>query len=136
MLTKKLKNQKGFTLIEIIAVLVILGILAAVAIPRFFAMQEDAQKAAIEGALAAGSSNLNLAYAKFLVNGGTNASIGTDNITGGGITQAIPTNLGDFTAQYTAGTTDCTITLTAGVPAWFDGSTATKAKTFVCPWNN
>ena len=43
MLKMKLKNQKGFTLIEIIAVLVILGILSAVAVPKYFDMQAEAR---------------------------------------------------------------------------------------------
>ncbi len=52
-----MKQQKGFTLIELVVVIVILGVLAAVALPRFMNATEDAHSAAVSGtggALAAG----------------------------------------------------------------------------------
>ncbi len=44
-----MSTQKGFTMIELVMVIVILGILAAVAIPRFIDLQSNAQQAAVDG---------------------------------------------------------------------------------------
>lgn len=52
-------NQKGFTLIELIIVIVILGALAVVALPRFIDLQDEARQAAtdgVAGSLAAGTA--------------------------------------------------------------------------------
>ncbi len=65
----KVCNQKGFTLIEIIAVLVILGILAAVAIPRFMDLTTVASDKAAMQAVAEGKSRLSNQFARNLLTG-------------------------------------------------------------------
>ncbi len=66
---KKLKNEEGFTLIEVIAILVILGLLAAFAIPKFFDLQSRARQKPIDAAISDIKGRVNQRFAAQLLDG-------------------------------------------------------------------
>jgi MSHA pilin protein MshA len=76
-------QQKGFTLIELVVVIVILGILAATALPKFVDMSGEAEQAAVKGVAGAISSAGAVNYAKVKAGGaGVAITDGTDACAG------------------------------------------------------
>jgi MSHA pilin protein MshA len=66
-----MKNEKGFTLIELVMVIVLLGILAAVAIPRFVDLGASADQAAADGGIGGIKSGVSIFNASQRVSGTT-----------------------------------------------------------------
>ena len=73
-------KQAGFTLIELIIVIVLLGILAVTAAPKFLNLQDDARDATLEGIKGSLESSASVIYGKALINGVTGTSDGSESV--------------------------------------------------------
>ncbi|MFV8409992.1 type II secretion system protein [Vibrio owensii] len=103
-----MKRKSGFTLIELVVVIVILGILAVTAAPRFLNIQDDAREARLEGMKGAIASGLGIGYGKMAIAGLENYRFISNSNEDAGLTPHTPKTALPFDGCDLSSSKDCT----------------------------
>lgn len=121
-----MKRQQGFTLIELVVVIIILGILAVTAAPKFINLQSDARASALSGMKAAIQGANTLVYSKAALAGKEKSSSSTVAIGG---TSASPINVNTAFGYLKATESDFELALESVFDAGADGAPTSTSGT-------
>ena len=119
-----MKRESGFTLIEIVMVLVLLGILSAVAVPKYFDLQKQAEVKAATAIFAEVQARLNGKFASDLLNNVACATARTNAIEEANKVKLTNGSISGITAPTSGDTVDVKVTINGNDYTTADGKTA------------